>query len=102
MFRYHKSIIRQAKVLITIALMTAQRKGRCTGIARNYVHTKQEEAMKAKKTLLKVKGLNWRRCDDSHKEILYREMICPFCEFRLMTRYEIEDCYDNLFKEART
>lgn len=82
--------------------MIAQRKGRCTGIARNYVHTKQETAMKAKKTLLKVKGLNWRRCDDGHKEILYREMICPFCEFRLMTRYEIEDCYDNLFKEART
>lgn len=55
--------------------------------------------MKAKKDLLKVKGLNWRRCDDGHKEILYREMVCPFCEFRLMVRYEIEDCYDNLFKE---
>ena len=54
--------------------------------------------MKAKKDLLKVKGLNWRRCDDEHKEILYREMVCPFCSFKFEVQCTMQGCFDEIFE----
>lgn len=45
--------------------------------------------------LIKVKNLNWQKCEDEHKTILHREKICPLCEAKML----MLDCYEEIFGE---